>query len=274
MADLEQTNIERTIETSKKLFNAAVGEQFFTDQNLKIGFFTPENGVEVYEQFCREYFPRYLAENYRKQGYMQSFLAQAFCNGGTYGILVSLRSEAPMEQWPAVILHEMSHIFCIEKECNGENFYQSYCGDNAGSFTAAGYAVWREFVADYMAAHIFDYLSLSTAKLRETVRELDADILHINPDAKMNMSRLLAHVFWNRQVRKAKSGKEIIEFLAKNRVFSSKTCTERYYQIINHMYSQLSKPEYWKINVEFIDDLGELYLTLISQKAVDTQKNN
>ena len=178
-----------------------------------------------------------------------------------------------MEQWLAVILHEMSHVFCIEKECNGENFYQSYCEDNAGTFTAAGYAVWREFVADYMAAHIFDYLNLSIAKLREAVRELNADVVYASPDAKMNMSRLLAYVFWNRQVRKAESGKEIIELLAKNRVFSSKTCTEQYYQIINHMYSQLSKPEYWKINVEFIDDLGELYLTLISQKAVGFSMN-
>ena len=270
MKSQEQLDIERIIEISTQLFNDAVGKLYFSKENLEIAFFTPENGVTVYEKFCSDYFPRYLAENYNAPGYMQSFLAQAFWGEDIYGILVRLCSGEPVELWPAVILHELSHIFCSKEECADKSFFDLFCNDDSdagGPFTIVGYAVWREFIADYLAAHFYDYLSLGTKELRETVHSFDVSISYENPDAKLNMSKLLAYLFWNRDVKEAENSEKVIEYLTENLIFSAKMQTDQYYQIISHINNQLAKTEYWKISVEFIDDLGEMYLMLIGKKV-------
>lgn len=81
----EKEYIEHVIGNAKSMFNDATGYHFFHGNNLKIAFFEIENGTVVYEQFCTQYFPSYLTENYTKPGYMETFAAQAFVNGNIYG---------------------------------------------------------------------------------------------------------------------------------------------------------------------------------------------
>ena len=62
-------------------FNDAL-DSGITRDNTVLAFFTPENGLEVYEQFCREHFPKNLDEDYKAEGYFQTFAAQAFWGKG------------------------------------------------------------------------------------------------------------------------------------------------------------------------------------------------
>lgn len=45
--------------------------------NTVLAFFTPDNGIEVYESFCKKYFPSWLQEDYMADGYFESFAASA-----------------------------------------------------------------------------------------------------------------------------------------------------------------------------------------------------
>lgn len=91
--------------------------------------------------------------------YIDTFGAQAFVNGTLYGILLhSGAADNPAGRYE-IILHEMSHIFRIAKEANGANFFHTYCVDDESGVIVAGYAVWREFIADYMAAHITPFFT-------------------------------------------------------------------------------------------------------------------
>ena len=47
-------------------------------ENVFLEFFTPANGITIYENFCRTHFPNMLEEAYREQDYFESFGAQAF----------------------------------------------------------------------------------------------------------------------------------------------------------------------------------------------------
>ena len=47
-------------------FNEAL-DSGITRDNTVLAFFTPENGLEVYERFCREHFPKNLDEDYKAE---------------------------------------------------------------------------------------------------------------------------------------------------------------------------------------------------------------
>lgn len=70
--------------TANGFFNDTLNEVAFKEDNLKVTFLTIENGVEVYETFCGQFFPKYLRENNTVPGYMESFIAQAFVNKEMY----------------------------------------------------------------------------------------------------------------------------------------------------------------------------------------------
>ena len=123
-------------------FNEAL-DSGITRDNTVLAFFTPENGLEVYEQFCREHFPRNLDEGYKAEGYFQSFAAQAFMGRGRYGVMVRADIDFPLPELRRVFLHEISHLFCCENEIEGGGFFDRYCmGSGAeDGMMNAGYAV-------------------------------------------------------------------------------------------------------------------------------------
>ena len=156
------------IEYCIAIFNSAVGKNFLNMQNLKIEFFNLENGTAVYERFCKQYFPSYLGkyhDDYTQDGYMNSFVAQAFINHDTYGILCSLDTDVDPNSWHETILHKMVHIYCTTHESNGDNFFDKYCVNKKNNFKdgtmGAGYEVWREFIAYYCRLNLLHSLSHS-----------------------------------------------------------------------------------------------------------------
>ena len=186
--------IVEIIEYCIAIFNSAVGKNFLNMQNLKIEFFNLENGIAVYERFCKQYFPSYLGkyhDDYTQDGYMNSFVAQAFINHDTYGILCSLDTDVDPNSWYETILHEMVHIYCTTHESNGDNFFDKYCVNKKNNFKdgtmGAGYEVWREFIAYYWGAELTPFSTpLSLAQVRAEVRNIDEDV-----DAKNSVAKML-----------------------------------------------------------------------------------
>lgn len=235
--------IESVIETCKQIFNETLGQNFFKDNNLKVAFCNSENSAAVYEEFCKQFFPLYLGEGYSRTTYT----AQAFTNeiDGVYGILVCLDTGPESGEWYQIILHEMSHIFCIIHEIDGENFSAKYSKNNMGGQPEywniyIGYAVWREFIADYIASQIHPLMRPPTlTKLREVVRELDKGINRDNPDRAQDVSQLLQYIFLYPKIRAATDTATIIQFLEKNRIFATKARCRDYQEIIALIFEQL-----------------------------------
>jgi len=272
----DKKDIEEIIECCKTIFNSVIGSHFLNSQNLKVEFFHLENGVAVYEQFCKQYFPSHFSkyyDDYTKEGYMGSFVAQAFINGDVYGILCSLDADVEPNYWYEVILHEMTHIYCTTHETKGGNFFEKYCLDEEGvaelnGAMGAGYAVWREFIADYWGAEFAPFSSpLSLAQVREKVRDLEENVDAENPAAKVLVSQILAYIFRNPTVHRAENAADAYKTLEKNRIFASKARTKCYKQLIETVFEQLLKDNYWKISPFFIEDLGSAYIGMLVWRA-------
>lgn len=267
-------DIKEIIECCKMIFNSEVGSCFINNQNLKVDFFHLENGIAVYERFCKQYFPSYLEkyhDDYTQDGYMGSFVAQAFINGDVYGILCSLDADIDPNLWYETILHEMTHFYCTTQESDGESFFEKHCIDENGEkpdgFMGAGYAVWREFIAYYWGAALTPLSTpLSLVQVREKVRDLDEDVDAVNPVAKMLVSQILSYIFQNPTVRHANNAVASYELVERNRVFSSKERAKTYKLLIEAVFEQLSKEAHWKISPQFIDTLGSAYLFMLASQ--------
>lgn len=273
--------IVEIIEYCIAIFNSAVGKNFLNMQNLKIEFFNLENGIAVYERFCKQYFPSYLGkyhDDYTQDGYMNSFVAQAFINHDTYGILCSLDTDVDPNSWYETILHEMVHIYCTTHESNGDNFFDKYCVNKKNNFKdgtmGAGYEVWREFIAYYWGAELTPFSTpLSLAQVRAEVRNIDEDVDAKNSVAKMLVSRILAFIFRNPTVRRANNVTIAYEILQKNKIFVSDIRVRSYKSLIETIFEQLSKKDYWRISPYFIDELRAAYIGMLGWRRAEGLRN-
>lgn len=275
----EKEYIESVIRNCVRFFNDTLNETFFREDNLKVAFLNLKNGVAVYEGFCGQFFPQYLRENYTAPGYMESFTAQAFVNGDVYGILIRLDTGTAANAWYQIVLHEMSHIFCLVHEIDGEDFFEKYCADKTADPTrngmiCAGYAIWREFVADYIAAQINPFFRpLTMGELKKEVCELDKEWDSSNPRAKIVVSQMLADILLNPMVRQQENSEAILRLLEEKKVFTSKVPGASYSGMIRILFKQLARDECWKISVDFIEKLGAEYVSQLTRRYIAARTN-
>lgn len=259
--------IEDVIDDCKLIFNAAFADQFFHDDNLKVAFCTSADQASVFEEFCGKYFPLYLDKNYSRTDY---FAAQAMTNVSEdiCGILICLDTLDEGEIWYQIILHEMSHIFCITNELDGENVHVKYSKEKMGDdpryhFLHVGYAIWREFVADYMASELNPFSeTYSLTDLRKVVRQLDKNVNLDHPERAQIYSQILVSVFQNPRVAQAADASDAVQILEKNRVFPPQN-RRNYCATMELLFHQLAQEPFWKLNVDFIEKLGETYLKIL-----------
>ena len=145
-----------------EIFNERMGSTF-NEENLVLSCFQTSNQEEVFEQFCKQYFPDRLTDRYKEEGYFD-FHASAFIGEGKNSVDgILLRTD--IERTPAtlyhILLHELAHVFCAHNELGGDSFYKRYCMDSTLSREEdgainAGYAIWRELIAEVIAFEMDD----------------------------------------------------------------------------------------------------------------------
>jgi len=236
-------------------------------ENTILAFFTPENGIKVYEDLCKRYFPDWLNENYSVEGYFNTFAASAFV-GEKYGILIRLDLDMTAADWFEIFLHEISHIYCTVNEIDGGYFFDKYCNqksDYDNGIINAGYAIWREAVADIMAHTVTWYPSMYTLEyVKPMCLELQAEIYFENPDSKKAVSLFLAYLMLTNEVRNSQSWQQAEQQIREVINFDD----EMIYPIIKSVYQNLQKDDYWTITPDFIMNIGEAYLWLLTNKSL------
>ena len=250
------------------LFNDYI-ETDICEENVYLEFFTPSNGVEVYERFCTAHFTKHLSEPYLDEGYFEEFAAQAFVNEKEYGVLIRADLDFPKNELFQIFAHEIAHLFCTRNETDGGNFFEKYCmgsGPEDGMINA-GYAIWREAIADIIADNVLsDYarISLADESTKETIDNLYTMLSPADPDSKMAMSLIISYVMLSKQMASSFSWPEA-ELAIKDNIQINDVFLLKIFEMV---FRQLHKNPLWKITPEFITDLGEAYLSLIAHKML------
>lgn len=246
------------------LFNERIGSDI-TRANTILAFFAPDNGLTVYEQFCGRYFPKNLREDYKAEGYFESFAAQAFVGEGRYGVMICSDIDFPLSELQFTFLHEISHLFCTRNEIEGGNYFDRYCmgsGVEDGMMNA-GYAVWRKAVADIMAdAVVSDYTSMTLDSVKPEIGQLYKQLSPANPDSKKCMSLMIVYVMLTKEAGGAEDWSDVEPILVKRLGLADSTLL----LIFKMVFENLHQSPFWTVTPEFIMALGGTYLSLLSAK--------
>ncbi len=79
------------------LINDTMGEKYKVgDDGIILRFFTPDNGIKVYEDFCSTYFPHHLNEDYKRREKFENISAEAFVGEQCDGVMV--RADLPFPE--------------------------------------------------------------------------------------------------------------------------------------------------------------------------------
>lgn len=176
-----------------------------------------------------------------------------------------------VERFPAtlyhILLHELAHIFCTRNELGGDNFYKRYCMDNTLSSEEdgainAGYAVWRELIAELIASEKDDncvFLSLGDKEdiLRYYMEEIE------DGDRKLAVSMLLCEALTSREGEPAATWGD-----TKKKIEKYKPFDEPLFMDLLELVVRKLKKNFVEIDRDFILELGSLYLFLVTQSDV------
>ena len=248
------------------LFN----EKLDTDINkdtVIVDFFTPQNGAIVYERFCSENFPKLLSEPFREEGYFDEIAAQAFVNDSRYGVLIREDIDYTLGELLQTFLHEISHLYCSRNEIKGGKFFDKYCmgsGTEDGMMNA-GYAIWREAVADIMADSILsEQATMTLGMAQKPVLEYYEAISYSNSDSKKAMSLIIAYIMISQEIATIYDWDKAEKEIKRKIGFDDPLM----YSILKQVFDKLHDSPFWEITPEFIINLGETYLSLLTGKML------
>ena len=265
---MEYNEYKNALLCAAETLNESMGTEFSED-NLVLRCFQTENQQEVFEQFCKQYFPDRLTDRYKEDGYFD-FHASAFVGEGKNSVDgILLRTD--VERSPAtlyhILLHELAHIFCTHNELGGDNFYKRYCMDDTLSSEEdgainAGYAVWRELIAELIASEKddnCDFLSLEDKEdiLRYYMEELE------DGDRKLAVSMILCEALTSREGEPAATWGDTKKKIEKYKPFDDPLFMDLLELVVRKL-----KKNFVEIDRDFILELGSLYLFLVTQLDV------
>lgn len=246
------------------MFNGFIDTDI-TRENVKLIFFTKENAVKRYEEMCRD-FPQHLSEPYTAEGYFDDTAASAFVNGDKYGVLANADIDFPLGEVLQMYLHEIAHLFCTKNEILGGNFFEKYCmgsGYDDGLMNA-GYAIWREAIADIVAdAVMSDYSTMSLAMARENIIRLYDEVSFQNAGSKKAMSLIIAYSMISAEVARTRDWSK-----AKKEIQKCCEFDEQMVLILEMVFKKIHQQLLWEITPDFIEELGNRYCMLLTRKRI------
>lgn len=253
--------------------NERMGTEFGED-NLVLCCFQTENQQEVFEQFCKQYFPNRLTDRYKEDGYFD-FHASAFVGEGENSVDgILLRTD--VERSPAVLyhilLHELAHIFCTSNELDGDNFYERYCMDDTISRKEdgtinAGYAVWRELAAELIAFELDDNCDVvPLRRKKDLLSYYEGELLTGN--GKMGVSMILCEAMTS-----AEGEASMTWDAAKSKFARFKPFDDPLYRDLLELVFTHIRECFIEIDRDFIYEIGVLYLSIAAQAMIASLKN-
>lgn len=172
------------------------------------------------------------------------------------------REDVPFDILPeAVLVHELGHIFAQKREYNGYFFEDTVPDGDVELYS--GYALWKEFVADYFSNRICGCWpsSLKQMKLTKSDRK---KLISRDRTTHAFVSSYFALVACTEEFRT--SSEDLDGILEQSRV--------PFPNVFRLLGPQMKKESFWEISPDFIQELGCQYIvdktTLILDMSLES----
>lgn len=195
------------------IFNERLGAEFSED-NLVLCCFQTENQQEVFEQFCKQYFPDRLEDRYTEDGYMDDTISRE--EDGTIN---------------------------------------------------AGYAVWRELIAELIAFELDDNCDVvPLRRKKDLLSYYEGELLTGN--GKMGVSMILCEAMTS-----AEGEASMTWDAAKSKFTRFKPFDDPLYRDLLELVFTHVREYFIVIDRDFIYEIGVLYLSIAAQAMIASLKN-
>lgn len=261
-------NYDSYLARAIEIFNDKMDADFSRD-NVILTCFMTDDQEEIFEQFCSEYFPYRLNDRYQEDGYFD-FRASSFIgidNGGRDGILLRTDISYRPVELLHIFLHELAHIYCAHHELDGKSFYDEYCEGYAQTkeedgMINAGYAVWRECIAEIIAIECDDNCDIFPIRDKKKMLAQLRDEIN-QRDGKLLVSEILTAVMTSAEVEASQTWDEAETAIQSLNLFD----TPPEMDLFRLVYAQL-RTTFLEVDVGFIHELGYLYLNVLSMAVI------
>ena len=260
------------------LFNKVTGADYSPD-NIVIRFCTLKTIHDQYIDITNHY--GFHAEtrsldDFRRQ-LAEAFVGPTDIDSPDHHDGILLRIDPPAEfskpeQYMSVIVHELAHIYACTHEIAsaryaGKRFYDLYCSGTPSSFSDrvsdgqvnSGYAVWREFIADYITNRVIPHTHTSLVESASTLQEISHSVRVGVPSAKVSLSSYLSIIMDSEEYVSSKSWSQFEKVLTSLEL--------PFVSLVQLIYENLHSGEFYEISLDFIKDLGSSYMFGIIQNT-------
>lgn len=265
---IDAEEIPLALGVALKQFNDAIGTSY-SEESIKIAYCTFETFPSVYKKFCKSDFPSWLLEDYTNPAFYADVQAAAFVEGDKAGILINTSVSFSMDEWVHDLMHEIAHIFAAQNEYLGRSFYTECCDNEDISVYEdtmyIGYAVWREFIADYITAFTTPHEPRpGIEQYRLDIKRFDSVIQDYSRVSLKAVSLVLAAIFTCKDYMDAESLEEFREILEKKNLLNLNEYDKLIVAIFDKVNDETIEPHI--INEDFIDTLGSLIRHIVSNR--------
>jgi len=264
------TNYNQLFQEALAIFNNKMGTDF-SSQNIMLCICKPNKFNSIRKQFIKE-FSFEISDN--NDNSADTTLAEAFVYGinnnlPVSGIIIVERDKGTdAYEIMHTFLHELSHIFCVKNEIPSGHFYDDYCSDTSLSaenkiengYYNAGYAIWRELVAELLSYSILSPEPFGIDSVTADSDYYNTNIGPYNLLSKTITSDLLVSLLLTEEAAMCSLG-EFVRIVDN----SPLSFVEELLKIV---MLQLYKEQFYKITSEFIFDLGVAYITMLAKKSI------
>jgi len=263
-------------------FLEVMPEAPFTAEDIIIELAPKEQMAERAMALCEKYVPdKHLNESQAAQ-LVNSIAGNALIGREKSAVLCFIDYNANRHWFRQMLFHEFAHIFCAKSEMDGEHFIDIYGSGTTpenpnmtpdektyDGYLASGYAVWSEFIAQFLALVFTEPGDYRIADVLEYLGRFVPEISAASGDNdKAALAMICATLLSCVDANNARARSRMLNtFFPKTRPFAQEV-RQAFSECLRLLQSHLEREQPWKITEEFIAELGTKFVLFKMMNSV------
>jgi len=260
------------------LFTQSMPDVPFGADGVVIEFVTKKNIVERFKALCAQYAPdRPITEEHCRQ-LENTVFANAITGRVKSAVVIRIDYKNHEDNLRRIVFHELMHIYCGKTEMDTEHFIDTYGSGHTpdtnpedkeyDGYVNAGYSVWSEFIAEYTAVVKTSPWMHTYADIADYTNQLLCESVIGNDGAKASFSVAAAYILSSSDADDLLDGSDGSEVDMICDMSRKEKAEKSLLNCLRHLYRHIHTEKPWKINEEFIYDLGCKYLWFLTNNSL------
>ncbi len=228
-------------------------------------------------ELCAKYVPDKIINESQAQQLNSSISANALIGKDKSVVIVRNNSKLSKQDWRRMLFHEFTHIYCAKIEMDEDNHFIEIYGSGTTSdnpnmtrdekvydgVLSSGYVVWSEFIAQYYALKHTKKRIYTVAMISDYINGLIADVNLISGDAAKDSLAMACAYLLNC------SDAEKTVAMLKEPDEDMQQAQRSFLDCLFLLHRQINKDRSWRINEDFIVEIGNAYISLKAFNSID-----